>query len=210
MTSTCLLATLDPSFPGGSGWVGEWTPGIGDPTLPGWVTVLAYAAATALGYLLRARISAAADSPRAPERRYWGGMALILLFLYVNKQLDLQTAMTEFFRDVAKEQGWYPVRHRFQVAFIATVAMAFPVGAEILFTVGRRLPLSAKVAGLGLLAITAFVLIRAVSFHHVDRLLRARVLHLRLNWIFELGGLAVVMFGEVARWRELGQEPRRT
>ena len=29
----------------GDGWIGSWSPGIGDPNVMGWVTVVAYAAA---------------------------------------------------------------------------------------------------------------------------------------------------------------------
>jgi hypothetical protein len=209
MTTACLLTTLDPALSGASGWIGRWTPGIGDPTLLGWLTVAAYAAAAFVCYRLRGRFSAEADGLRRKERRYWGIMAGILLFLCINKQLDLQTAMTELLRGMAREEGWYAIRRWFQVAFIAILALGFPVAAVILFRVVRRFPRSARVAGLGLILIAIFVLIRAASFHHIDRLLGARVLHFKLNWILELGGIAVVIAGGRMRRRELNQGPYR-
>ena len=46
------------------------------------------------------------------------------------------------------------------------------------------------VTGLGFL--TTFILVRAVSFHHVDIFLRSRVGGLKFNWILELGGIGLV------------------
>ncbi len=43
-----------------------------------------------------------------------------------------------------------------------------------------------------MLFILGFVLIRASSFHNVDVLLSARLGGVKWNWIFELGGIAVV------------------
>ena len=207
VTASVALAALAPSFVEASGWVGNWSPGIGDPTFVGWFTVMAYAAATITCYLLRGRFSSHADTLRRKERRYWGSMTGILLFLCINKQLDLQSAMTEFFRICAKQQGWYDIRYKFQIAFIAAMAIALPVLAGILFLVARRLPTSTKIAGLGLIIIAVFVLIRAASFHHIDRLLGERLLHFKLNWIFELGGIAIVLVGARKRWKQVNSGP---
>jgi hypothetical protein len=203
MELVSLLAAVD----SGAGWIGDWAPGIGDPTFLGWFTVVAYAAATFLCYRLRGRFSPDADSLRRKERFYWGGMTLLLLFLCINKQLDLQTAMTEFFRGVAKRDGWYAIRYEFQVTFIAAMAMGLFVAAAVFWVMARRLPVSARRAGLGLIIVAVFVLIRAASFHKIDRLLGERVLHFKLNWVLELGGIAVVIHGGRRRWKELNLGP---
>jgi len=132
-------------------------------------------------------------------------MTATLLFLCINKQLDLQTAMTEFLRARAVREGWYEIRYKFQIAFIAAMAVSLPVCSGVLFLVARRLPASSKLAGLGLIAIAVFVLIRAASFHHVDRLLGARILHFKLNWILELGGISIVLLGACTRWHQLNK-----
>ncbi len=207
MVSAVVLAAVDFTLPEGSGWVGNWSPGIGDPTFLGWFTVVAYATATWSCYRLRGRFSAQADGIRREERRFWSVIFGVLLFLCLNKQLDLQTAMTEFLRGRAKAEGWYGIRFKFQVAFIATMAICLPVLATLMFFIARALPASTKLAGLGLIIIGIFVLIRASSFHHIDRLLNERVLSFKLNWIFELGGIAVVLVGAQKRWRELNRGP---
>ena len=206
MVPLLALTDMEP-MPDATGWVGHWSPGIGDPTFMGWFTVVAYAAATWTCYRLRGRFSAQADALRRKERRFWAVMFWILLFLCFNKQLDLQSAMTEFFRRCAVQQGWYEVRRTYQVAFIAAMAISLPILAAILFRVARPFPASTKIAGLGLIIIAVFVLVRAASFHHMDRLLGERILLLKLNWILELGGIAVVLLGGSKRWKQLNRGP---
>jgi hypothetical protein len=169
--------------------------------------VVAYFAAALSCFRLRGRFSASADTLRRKERRCWTLLAGVLSFLCINKQLDLQTAMTEFFRGLARQEGWYQVRFYYQVGFIGAMALALPTGAILLLWLARRLPRPCKVAVLGLITLGVFVLIRAASFHHIDRLLGARLLHLRLNWILELSGIAIVLVGTRQRWRQLRGSP---
>ena len=61
-----------------------WKPGIGDPTVYGWLAAAAYA----LGALLCWRASRRAP---ARERKFWLIAMALLAFLAINKQLDLQT-----------------------------------------------------------------------------------------------------------------------
>jgi hypothetical protein len=42
-------------------------------------------------------------------------------------------------------------------------------------------------------------LIRAASFHHVDRLIGRTVLGFRWNWILEMGGIGLVLLA--SQWR---------
>ena len=201
-TTVALLASSS-----GHGWVGNWSPGIGDPTFLGWLTVVAYLVAATLCYRLRGRFSSSADSLRRRERLFWSGLAATLFFLCVNKQLDLQTAMTELLRQIALEDGWYGVRRRFQLGFIVAMVLSLPLASFAFFRVARRFPLSTRLAGFGMVTIAVFVVVRASSFHHVDLLLGERFLFLRMNWILELGGISIVLASARRRWLELNQGP---
>ena len=76
-----------------------WEPGIGDPTVYGWVTVAAYA----LGALFCWQASRS-GAPR--EQRFWLVLTAIMAFLCVNKQLDLVlTREAERARDLALACG---------------------------------------------------------------------------------------------------------
>lgn len=207
MTSALsVFATTLPSYyPPGSGWIGNWTPGIGDPTFIGWFTVIAYFTASLACFRLQRRLFKIKN--KAPlilkEQKIWGMFALILFCLCLNKQLDLQTAMTEFFREMALDQGWYRIRFLFQVAFIAALTLALPVSGWYVYRFSIPYPQAVKRAGMGLGFIAFFILIRAASFHHIDRLLGSDLIHIRLNWIFELGGIGVIHWSARQRKREL-------
>ena len=48
--------------------------------------------------------------------------------------------------------------------------------------------------------VLAFVLIRAASFHHIDRFIDARILGLKWNWVVEMGGISIVLVA--SQWRD--------
>src|SRR5690348_4626192 len=160
----------------------HWKPGIGDPTIGGWVTVFLYAvAAVSVFRTLR-------EVPERGESVFWHGVFFLLVALGINKQLDLQSALTEFGRVLAYSEGWYGERRTVQLWFIIAVAALCFALAIVLMVSIRRAPGPTWVALLGMAVLFAFVLIRAASFHHIDRFIGARVLGLKWNWIFEIGG----------------------
>lgn len=180
---------------------GRWHPGIGDPDATGWITVAAYLAAGVLSALCAvqvARVERARDPGgrngvgRDRSRGFWTALAVLMLMLGLNKQLDLQTWFTEIGRDVAMAQGWYERRFKVQVEFIAGLAVVGAIGMVWLQWRLRRLDRFARGAASGLLLLTVFVVIRAASFHHVDQLLGVRLAGLRINVILELGGIACI------------------
>ena len=104
---------------------GRWRPGIGDPTVVGWVTVAAYLVA-ALGCGLAAWREPMPDGtgrPRARPSRFWLALAILMLALGINKQLDLQSLATQIGRDVITARGLYSVRRELQFGFILAVAL---------------------------------------------------------------------------------------
>jgi len=162
----------------------------------GWVTVAAYAAAAwqcvALG---RGKV----PGMTARERRVWWWLAAIMILLGVNKQLDVQTAFTELGRMVAKTQGWYERRAHVQRRFIELV-LAGAIGTAVVgLIMVRKMPRPTKLAIVGLTLLAAFVFIRATSFHKVDLILGARWLGMKANWIFELGGIGLILIGTLLR-----------
>ena len=185
---------------------GRWHPGIGDPGVVGWLTVVAYFAAAGLAYRalrLHRAVTRVDDGPRPPATtpsrflrdeavlwRFWALVVLSMLLLGFNKQLDLQTWFTEVGRDLAHRQGWYEVRRPLQVAFIGLIALIGACLTAALAFAMRHVLRRVVGALVGLGALVTFVIVRAASFHHVDMLLgRGRV---RLNWVLELGGIALI------------------
>ncbi len=159
----------------------QWTPGIGDPTIVGWLTVLAYLIAALLCW-------------RAGGRsRWWVALALFLLALAANKQLDLQSLFTAVARDAARAQGWYDARRGYQLAFFVGLAIAGTVGGiAALIAASRSRNPCARLAVIGTLLLSGFILVRVASFHHVDVLMRMRFAGARFYWILELAPIALI------------------
>jgi hypothetical protein len=184
---------------------GRWHPGIGDPNLTGWVTVLAYAAAMGLCALCAVREPAGTGDGEA-TRRVWLAVALLMALLGVNKQLDLQTWFTEVGRDLALAQGWYAARQNVQVLFIGALAATGGVAILWLQRAFRRLCSEVRWVAAGLVLLIVFVVTRAASFHHVDRLLRLELApHLRVNAVLELGAIGIVICAAAARLNRLSR-----
>ncbi len=185
---------------------GRWTPGIGDPTIIGWVTVVAY--------LLMAAVSARAltrcgDGDGWRTRVFWGVVALGLIVLGVNKQLDLQTWFTQTARDHAYAHGWYESRRTVQFWFIVGIALA-GLGATLvgLFLIRWRWrALLLPMTGVGLLL--AFIPARAATMHHVDRFLGLRIAGVSMNGFFELSVLALIAIGALSFPGATSSGPRR-
>jgi hypothetical protein len=164
----------------------------------GWVTVASYLMACALA-------AAAATKTDGRVRILWLALSLLLCGLAVNKQLDLQSALTAAGRCLAKAQGWYPKRAIVQVRFIlAVVAAGLSLTLLGLWAMRRHLP-ETWLALLGLGALTTFVSVRAAGFHHFDRFIGQEIAGLRMNWLLELGGIALIAANAVCALARRGR-----
>ena len=164
----------------------DWTPKIGDPEISGWLTVLSYVICLWLALMVLRRRA------KGGVRGRWLSIAALMAFLGLNKQLDLQTALTATGRCMAQAQGWYDQRYLVQLAFIAGlvlgVALALIWAAKTLRGAMRRNGL----ALFGLAVLCGFVLVRAVGFHHFDWLISMDFATVRANFWFENTGLVLI------------------
>ena len=164
-----------------------WRPGIGDPTVGGWITVVLYFVAVWSCWLTSREVW------QRKEVALWQAVTLMFVFLGINKQLDLQTALTEIARIIAFKQGWYEQRQIAQIWFIVAVALSCLTIAISLVWLASETPFATWVALLGTVVVLAFVLIRAASFHHIDRFIGETILGLKWNWVLEMSGISIVI-----------------
>ncbi|MEH6757982.1 MAG: hypothetical protein V7676_10750 [Parasphingorhabdus sp.] len=183
----------------------NWEPEIGDPTLVGWFTVVAYFVTAILCH--RAAITANVKSidirtAANLEQYFWLAATITLVALGINKQLDLQSLFTEIAREIAKLQGWYGDRQRYQLMFIKGLGLvAIAIGIAMLWFL-RKTAASVKLALLGFSFLGVFVITRAASFHHVDQFLGREAFGWRWNWILELSGIGTIAIACVAYLRK--------
>jgi hypothetical protein len=171
---------------------GRWRPGIGDPTVMGWVTVLAYFSAAITCYRAAGREPQPDGTRRTRPAPFWLVLAGLMVALGINKQLDVQSLVTQVGRDVIEGLDLYGQRRTFQAGFILAVAVVCAAALVAFLWAARHLLHRRWPALLGMLFILGFVVIRAASFHHVDAFLAARLGGMKWNWILEIGGVAAV------------------
>jgi hypothetical protein len=183
-----------------------WRPRIGDASFMGWLTVAAYGLTAILCLMAALRqnsgsggskaagVAAAEDKGARLQRRLWLGMSAVMFLLCLNKQLDLQSLLTNIGRIVANQGGWYERRRTIQFWFVVAVGLASIAAFVFLAWKTRSVFRGRTFLLLGLSMLLLFVVMRAASFHHVGVFLERRVLGLKLNWILELGSIALVAF----------------
>jgi hypothetical protein len=179
-----------------------WTPGIGDPSFMGWFTVAAYLAAAALAWrAARAIRKHVPEEAQGRQPAVWTFVAALFLALAINKQLDLQSLLTDIGRVFVANEGWNDHKATIQVTFIffCLVAALVAVTTGVWVAHRRRREYGLLVAG-GTFTVT-FVLIRATSFHHMDRLIGHTIGGVRMNWALELTGIGTTALAAWLRTR---------
>jgi predicted RNA-binding Zn-ribbon protein involved in translation (DUF1610 family) len=169
---------------------GHWHPGIGDPTWTGWLTVLVYffaAFSTLRQYKKHRNLGL--------DGKLWLVLAALMVLLGINKQLDLQSWLTEVMKERAQMEGWYAYRRHYQFLFVAFVGIGMLI---VLITMRLYLANSwrrFKLTWAGLVLLCGFIIIRMASFHHVDLFINQHVMGIKLNVMLELSALLLVILG---------------
>jgi len=175
----------------------RWRPVIGDPSPMGWFTVFAYAIAAFLAWRVW--------SQNRERNRIWFGVTVLMAFLCINKQLDLQSLLTDIGREIARFSGEYENRRGFQKFFIIAILAIVAIFGPLFAWKYRAFLKGHKLLAAGLVFLLTFIVIRAISFHHMDVFLKkSRAGGVKMNWVLELTGIGLVA---LAAWRE--RKPRR-
>jgi 4-amino-4-deoxy-L-arabinose transferase-like glycosyltransferase len=170
----------------------RWRPVIGDPSPMGWFTVVAYALAAFLAWRVRTQ--------NRDRNRVWLGVTVLLGLLCLNKQLDLQSLVTDIGREFARFFGEYENRRGFQKFFIIAVLAVVAIFGPLFAWKYRAFLKGHKLLAAGLVFLLTFIVVRAISFHHMDVFLKtSRMGGIKMNWVLELTGIGLVA---LAAWRE--------
>jgi len=181
---------------------------IGDPRAGAWLIFFSYFAVAALCTrafhvsLIGSRL--AADYPN-PDRRtkdrkaayrasflFWAIVITLFVFLGVNKQIDLQTWLTDAGRWMAMAQGWYEQRAAVQTIFVLAIAVSGVMALSVLLKLTRDLLPRHVLAFVGLAFLAVFLIARAASFHALEGAMRFEIVGMRLSWFLEMAGILSV------------------
>jgi hypothetical protein len=147
-----------------------WRPEIGDPTLIGWLTVIAYvmAAWVCVRAGRRARQHTVADPSECDPAWMWLGCAAVLFCLGLNKQLDLQTLLIEVGRQVVQATGWFKQRRMVQRVFALVLAALTGIMLLGVTWKQRRFFKRNPLLLPGIMLVAGYVLLRVAAIDHVD------------------------------------------
>lgn len=175
---------------------GRWKPGIGDPTAMGWVTTIAYLVAAF--FCLRSSFTVPRNTVPldiTKHRVFWVTLSGAMLLLAVNKQLDLQMWFWLTGRNIIIEMEWSHYRRPLQIASMITIAMIACAGLACFVWFTRGNDRGALIALTGVVFTVVFVIIRAMSQHHIDIVLGWSAVGVSVNWFLENGGILLVIVG---------------
>jgi hypothetical protein len=174
-----------------------WQPTIGDPSFVGWFTVFAYFTAFLLSLKVCSINKYIFARKRNRQKQLWYLITALMLFLCINKQLDLQSFFTAFFRYIFKLTGLYEHRKEYQQLFIVGILI---LGLTISLAIVIELHQVIKkhlLAIAGIIFLMIFIVVRAASFHNVDEFIDYRFLGIRMNWILELAGISLILINSI-------------
>lgn len=194
---------------------GKWVWGLGDPS-PAAIAVTIYYLAIAVmcGLVWRRACTwyqqfGSGYRPSA-ARAYWFLLTLLVFFLGINKQGDLQSFVTVYGREYVRDLGLYDERRGLQQLFIQAVAVSGGIGVLVFLFLMRRASWWTYLTIVGIATQVVFIIIRASSFHHVDHLLNVRLDELRgvkYNLVFESVGLTFICIGTIGEFFRLRRVP---
>lgn len=185
----------------------RWRPEIGDPTLMGWLTVAAYAL-TVITALAAARRAGRAPGFSAGSRAIWLAVAGLMAFLCLNKQLDLQSLLTDIGRILSSKQGWYEQRREFQKWFVLGVLAVSLPGTLFLLIRFRGFWKTHLLLGSGVFFLLSFIVFRTVSIHHFDTLIGKRFENPESSGWIELAGIGLVWLAALRDYRNPRKAPK--
>jgi hypothetical protein len=171
-----------------------WSPVIGDPNFISWIIASCYLAAA---LLCVRRIGIISSRPRNAGDRlqllFWFLLASSMLFLGINKELDLQTLMFMVGKKLAHRQGWYDSRILIQVVFVLILGMAGLCAFFLAFALNAGHPDPAPVMALrGILILGIFIFGRAIRFNHIDGLCGLSLERDVINHVLEFTGIGFI------------------
>lgn len=168
---------------------GYWKTYRGDYSLSGWIITFFYAVCclSLIIFFLRTSFVTLLD------QLFWFGIFGVIVFVSINKQLDLQMLITDVMRTALKEYQLYETRKPFQIRIISLFATLGVGTISFVMYLFRKSHKSMFVALGGIGTIFSFLVLRLISYHKIEALLVQNVGIFTVFDCFEIVGIWMVI-----------------
>lgn len=174
-----------------------------DPTFFGWLTTGMYVAAAALCAVVAVATPGRTRFERG-VRMFWLALTLALAMLAVNKQLDLQTALTDRLRDNAEHNGWYAHRRMWQAIFVVTAAALAGGGLWLAMRLLGQRWREHRLVLAGIAVLLLYLLLRTADIERIGEMTGFSLAAHRVRGALEWAGLLMIA---AAAWRRAVDKP---
>ncbi|MCH2208677.1 MAG: hypothetical protein MK132_22790 [Lentisphaerales bacterium] len=169
----------------------RWSLQVGDPTVSGWLITAAYIFVGLMSF----KVFSGSKGYDLQEYKVWFYLALMFFGLGMNKQLDLQTIISDVGRWVATRLNLMEYRHLFKRAFIFGLFVSL-----VSFVWYYRIPLKSfikkyRIVGFGSALVIFFIFARALSFHIFSIPFNEFLAHFEVYLVWEAIALTLTLVG---------------
>jgi hypothetical protein len=179
-----------------------WRFGLNDSYVSGYVICASYIAVSVLclytGFSSKRLVTC---GEKKKVILLWGGLALTMLMLGINKQLDLQTLLIAVGRILFKSLGLLEIRREVQAVFAVIFAMVSAVSFLGITWILRTQLLNNKYVFYGIFLISSFIVMRALSINHIELtpVSLPFIARMHLGTIHEIAGIGCIGYGAIRR-----------
>jgi len=157
----------------------------GELTPIGWTVAVVYVVGAL--FCARAGIVSHQEADRHPDNQApWSILAIVLLFLGINKKLDLQSLLIHAGHASARADGWDQYRWLAQAVFVVLFTLAVFAALAACVKKWRRFANDQPLILTGVLLLVLFVVVRASTISHVSERFHIRFYDEYWGWILEL------------------------
>jgi hypothetical protein len=123
---------------------------------------------------------------RSDKQQPWWGLAVVLLFLGLNKWLNLQTWLINLGSAVSQSEGWSQYGHAVRVGFVVLFTLAVLTATIACLVKWGWFFKQQPLVGTGVALLFLFIVVRAATINHIDDLLHVNLHDDYWGWILEL------------------------
>ena len=143
----------------------------------------------------------------------WCAATVLLCLLGANVVLQADVLVTQTIRTLARLQGWYGQRREWQYLLIGFMALAVLLALNSKIRQLQRfrpyVQTHTVAVSAALLALLMLFAVRLVSAHGTDAVLNVRLLGVSIGRLFELAGIASVVWGALFSLHRPLANPKR-